>query len=742
VGQRRLGWGTASCIPHELEARAVLIDNPAAMFNWLSRNRVALAFSAIVALLLAIAAVAFSARRLVGEADAVQHTTQLLIELDAVLSGVTDAETGQRGFLITGEERYLAPYLNAAGATEMRLHALQALTSGDPSRRQRLDSLSSLVTDKFLELGETIRMRREGARDAVLHRILTGRGLRLMQEIRSVIATMKSEDRELLTRQSVRYAEQARQVFLALLSLTVATLLVVIGLIAESRRRTGEIQSTQNALRTEVAEHEQTRSLLTSLVHSTDDAVITLGLDGRILSWNPGAERMFGPSERQMMGQPIEALLERVAADIASALARVRSAGTSEQVEVDHAGPDGRRARVLLTISPIRDLEQVVVGTALLGRDITARAQTEEALRRSEATSRAFLESASEGIVVVDASGRILLVNAKTEEMFGYPRVELIGQPVEMLVPPRRRQNHIAHREAYMRAPRARSMGRGLDLAGVRKNGDEFPVEVSLSYVTTDEGTLAIAFVTDISERLAYQRAARQSDKLAAVGTLSAGIAHEINNPIGIITSRVEVMILEASDDTLSPETRQDLEVILRHARRIANITQGLLSFARQSTGSRGPVALNRVVEEMVQLAQKDMSRSRVTVSTSLAEDLPTIMADANAIEQVLLNLLTNARSAMPDGGSILIETALIEDGRSIRLTVRDTGVGIPPEVLPKIFDPFFTTRSDGTGLGLAISHGIMADHRGTIEVSSDVGKGTVFRLTFPVDDPATGPAG
>jgi signal transduction histidine kinase len=201
-------------------------------------------------------------------------------------------------------------------------------------------------------------------------------------------------------------------------------------------------------------------------------------------------------------------------------------------------------------------------------------------------------------------------------------------------------------------------------------------------------------------------------------------------------------MILEASDDTLSPETRQDLEVILRHARRIANITQGLLSFARQSTGSRGPVALNRVVEEMVQLAQKDMSRSRVTVSTSLAEDLPTIMADANAIEQVLLNLLTNARSAMPDGGSILIETALIEDGRSIRLTVRDTGVGIPPEVLPKIFDPFFTTRSDGTGLGLAISHGIMADHRGTIEVSSDVGKGTVFRLTFPVDDPATGPAG
>jgi two-component system NtrC family sensor kinase len=138
----------------------------------------------------------------------------------------------------------------------------------------------------------------------------------------------------------------------------------------------------------------------------------------------------------------------------------------------------------------------------------------------------------------------------------------------------------------------------------------------------------------------------------------------------------------------------------------------------------------------MVELVQKDMSRSRITVATKLGQGLPVIMADTIAIEQVLLNLLTNARSAMPDGGSIMIETALVEDGRSIRLAVRDTGSGIPHEILPKIFDPFFTTRSDGTGLGLSISHGIMEDHRGTIEVSSELGKGTVFSLTFPVDVP------
>jgi protein-histidine pros-kinase len=713
-----------------------LADNTAAKLSWLRRNRMGLAFSVVAGLLLAIAIIAFSARRLVDESEGVQHTTQILIELDAVLSAMTDAETGQRGFLITGDERYLAPYLSATGAAETHLETLKTLTNDDTRRRRLLDSLVPLTAETFVELRETIRMRREGARDTALQRVLTGRELHLMQEIRSVVATMKSQDRELLTGQSLHYAAQARQVFLALVSLTLATVLALIGMIVETRRRSGEMQSTRSALQAQVADHERTRSLLASLVRSSEDAVIGIGADGRIGSWNPGAARMFDLAERDMTGQPIEAFLHRSVPDIAPALARVRSERTTEEVEVDLTGPGGRR-RLLLTISPIRDVDQAVIGTSLLGRDITARTQTEQALRRSEATSRAFLESASEGIVVVDTAGRILRVNAKTEEMFGYPRDELIGQAVEILVPPRHRDTHVSHREAYMRSPRVRSMGRGLDLAGVKKSGAEFPVEVSLSYVSTDEGTRAIAFVTDISERLAYQRAARQSDKLAALGTLSAGVAHEINNPIGVITSRVEVMMLEAADGSLSPEMRKDLEVILRHARRVATITQGLLSFARQSSGTQGPVELNRVVEEIVQLVQKDMGRSRVTVSTELGEGLPLITADANAVGQVLLNLLTNARRAMPDGGSITVETVLVDGGRSIRLAVRDSGPGIPPDILPKIFDPFFTTRSDGTGLGLSISHGIMEDHRGTIDVSSEVGRGTVFTLTFPVGAPA-----
>ena len=373
-------------------------------------------------------------------------------------------------------------------------------------------------------------------------------------------------------------------------------------------------------------------------------------------------------------------------------------------------------------------------GVSIVARDLTTRTPAEESLRRSEATSRAFLESASESIVIADTAGRIVLVNARTETMFGYARAELIGQPVEVLIPAPLRERHVAHRATYMAAPRIRSMGRGLDLAGLKKDGTEFSVEVSLSYVETDEGTRAIAFVTDISERVAFQRAARQADKLAALGTLSAGIAHEINNPIGIITSRVEVMMLEAEEDALPVEVRKDLEVILRHARRVATITQGLLSFARQSSGTRGPVSLNQVAEEIVQLARKDMSRARVEVTLKLDETMPTFVADANAIGQVLLNLLTNARGAMPEGGEVTIETSHLATARAVRLTVRDTGAGIPHEIMPKIFDPFFTTKSEGTGLGLSISHGIVQDHHGTLDVRSEVGKGTTFTLSFPLD--------
>jgi two-component system NtrC family sensor kinase len=191
-------------------------------------------------------------------------------------------------------------------------------------------------------------------------------------------------------------------------------------------------------------------------------------------------------------------------------------------------------------------------------------------------------------------------------------------------------------------------------------------------------------------------------------------------------------MLLDAEPKALPEDVVEDLRVIHRHAQRVARIAQGLLSFARSSSGQPGRVDLNRVVDETLLLVEKTMVKDGVQIQRALARDLPPIWGDASALQQVVMNLLTNARDAVKGAGEISIETsATPEAPGGVRLIVRDTGPGIPPEVLPRIFDPFFTTKAEGTGLGLSISYGIVRDHRGTVDVQSAPGEGTTFVLTF-----------
>jgi len=347
--------------------------------------------------------------------------------------------------------------------------------------------------------------------------------------------------------------------------------------------------------------------------------------------------------------------------------------------------------------------------------------------------ARAILEAVSEAIVIVDQDGTIVSANRRAEGMFGRSGEALRGQPLEILLPERLRVRHAAHRMAYFRDPRARPMGRGLELLACRSDGREFPVEISLSYVKNEDGVRALAFVTDITERQAIERASRQAERLASLGRLSAGIAHEVNNPIGIICSRIEIMLLDAESQPLPGKLTEDLTVIHRHAERVARIAHGLLSFAREATGERAPVDLNHLVEDALLLIERQVSKLGIAIRRSLAPELPRVLGDDRALEQVLINLLTNARDALGPGGAITVETSVVpERPEAVRLTVRDSSPGIPTDVLPRIFDPFFTTKTDGTGLGLAISYGIVREHEGTIDVESSPGQGTTFTLTFP----------
>jgi PAS domain S-box-containing protein len=481
---------------------------------------------------------------------------------------------------------------------------------------------------------------------------------------------------------------------------------------------------------------ELTPDVLRSLIESAAQGIVVIDASGRILLVNARLETIFGYSRDELLGESVDMLVpEELRAAHAEHRARytanphVRTMGVGR--DLLGRRKDGSRFPIEISLSFSQaGAEGLYVGFVT---DVSERKRTEEALRRSETQARAILEAASEAIVIVDQRGVIVSVNRQADVMFRHPRANLIGAPLEILLPERLRGRHAAHRATYFRDPHVRPMGRGLDLLALRADGTEFPVEISLSFVETDEGLRGLAFVTDITQRHAMERASRQTERLTALGQLAAGMAHEVNNPIGVMTTRIELMLMDAEVNRLPAEVVEDLRVLHRHAQRVATITNHLLSFARQSPQERTLVDLNEVVAAVVALLGRQYERQGIRIHKELAEALPSVVGQLNALEQVVLNLVTNAAQAMPTGGEVSLTTSFTEG--KIRLVVADTGPGIAPEHLSRIFEPFFTTKPSGTGLGLSVTYGILNDHNAMIEVDSAPGQGTRFIMEFPVAD-------
>jgi len=453
----------------------------------------------------------------------------------------------------------------------------------------------------------------------------------------------------------------------------------------------------------------------------------------------------------------------------------MRTGSILEAVE-EHALPDGSKIYVQVVKTPVRDAQGQITGTQGIFWDVTEKKRAEEAVVESERRYRRLTEATHDAIIVADQQGIVTLFNPAAERMFGYQAGEVVGKTISMLVADEYCGRHERGLARYVATRQPRIIGRVVEVWGRRKDGIDFPIEIALTVLNeatpgADNGGEPLQFlaaIRDLTERNRMRAVVLQNEKLASIGLLSAGVAHEINNPLAFVGNNLAVLerdakglmeilgLLYAERQQLAPDLvariealadEIDLEYVQRNlgrllartrdgVERVSRIVQSLRGLARTDSPKKQDAHLPDLVDISLEILRGRLKALNIEVAQN-HDPSPRLPCVASQVSQVLLNLLVNAVQAI-DGakrtnGRIEVTTRRV--GKEMLIEVADNGPGIDPSVLPRIFDPFFTTKDvgEGTGLGLSISHNIVMAHNGRMDVDTKVGEGTRFHVFLPL---------
>ncbi|MHB1262661.1 MAG: sensor histidine kinase [Thermoplasmatota archaeon] len=483
-----------------------------------------------------------------------------------------------------------------------------------------------------------------------------------------------------------------------------------------------------------------------ALLESAPDALVIVNERGTIVLANSQAETLFGYDREELVGQKVEMLVpqDRRAGHPAHRDAFMESPRTRPMgaaLDLRARRKDGSEIPVEISLSPLATSKGRFVSAAI--RDVTGR-------RKAEQKFRALLEGAPDAMVIVDATGTIVLANAQAERLFGYSRVELVGMGVENLVPEAVRAGHAGHRERFMADPKARPMGAALDLRARRKDGSEIPVEISLAPLDTEGERLVMAAIRDITDRRRMEKERqegrdrqRELEHLRQVDqfktTFLNTAAHELRTPLLPVKAQFHLLKrrLASSGDR---ETIASVDILDRNITRLSSLVEDLLDAARYQAGRVNlrleEIDLAALAAEAVDSFRQAAKERSITVALQ-TPGARSVVCDRKRILQVLYNLLSNAVKFTRDGGAITVGLQVGPDEATVRIT--DTGIGLAPAEIPRLFQPFAQLQESmvagqrGSGLGLYVSRGFVEAHGGRIWVeSAGPGKGSEFIFTIP----------
>ncbi|MBV7454715.1 PAS domain S-box protein [Acidovorax sp. sif1233] len=478
------------------------------------------------------------------------------------------------------------------------------------------------------------------------------------------------------------------------------------------------------------------------LLESTPDAIVMVNVTGRIVLVNSQAERVFGYERAELLGQAVEVLLPHRyrGAHLGHrsgffGAPRTRTMGAG--LELYGLRKGGTEFPVEISLSPIHTEEGEMVMSAI--RDITDR-------KRADQKFKDLLEAAPDAMVIVDRDGSIVLVNSQAVKLFGWSRTELLGQKIELLVPERFNARHPEHRHRFFVEPRTRSMGAGLDLYGLRKDGSEFPVEISLSPLQTEEGLFVSSAIRDVTERKRIERVLRDKNLELENAALVkdrflASMSHELRTPLNAIIGFTGTLLMKLPGP-LNPEQDKQLRIVQTGARHLLSLINDLLDVAKLSANK---VSLNiealdcrSIVAEVAATLEQEAGRKGLAFSVRAPAQAVTLHTDRRAFSQILINLVGNAIKFTPEGAvEVVLEETLSPQGRTVQVRVRDTGPGIAPQEQSRLFEAFSRVETadrrhhEGTGLGLHLSRKLAEALGGSVGFESTEGQGSTFTVEF-----------